>query len=585
MHELLTAIDKGTVTGLIVVEVNPVEQLPEGDALVKKLKQLQLSVAITSRPSATAEACQLVAAAHHPLERWSDAAPQRDVLTVAQPTLRPLFDTRDPLECALLWHGVKVSPRQYIQSSWGGDTAAGKHAWDQTLSAGVAAKGVAAASAAQRLAIADTTAAADESTLVTLFRGMAAPTDALEVELLEEVGPRDGRGSFNPWLRELPDPLTRAAWTAMVRLAPSLAAANNIHDGDNVTVQVGQRSVQMQARIMPGQHPRVVGVPVGYGVRDGDGGDATRNGYRLAQLTPDGLVTAGLAATLRRTGGGAPLPLMQWESTTHERPIIHQVGRDDEAIEEGHHPEAALWGDDYRYTKHWHMVIDLDSCTGCSACVVACQAENNIAVVGPQNMVDHRDMYWLRIDRYFTGDDDNPEVLFEPMLCAQCDNAPCETVCPVAATVHSHDGLNMQAYNRCVGTRYCANNCPYKVRRFNWFDFTPKDELERLVLNPDVVVRERGVMEKCTFCVQRIQQARIADMAGKPEGATAVQTACQQSCPARAISFGDDVRDTHIQEQQHQPRAFQVLADLGVLPSLTYLARVRRRESTPESGT
>jgi molybdopterin-containing oxidoreductase family iron-sulfur binding subunit len=228
------------------------------------------------------------------------------------------------------------------------------------------------------------------------------------------------------------------------------------------------------------------------------------------------------------------------------------------------------------------MVIDLDACVGCAGCVVACQAENNIPVVGAEQMARHRDMYWLRIDRYFVGDEDDPDVLFEPMLCAQCDHAPCETVCPVAATVQSADGLNQMIYNRCVGTRYCANNCPYKVRRFNWFKFEPTDPIERLVLNPDVVVRSRGVMEKCSFCVQRIQSERIdARRDGRPS--FEVQTACQQSCPAQAISFGDSTdAEGPIAELSEKPRAFQVLAELGVKPSLTYMARVRNREDAGE---
>jgi molybdopterin-containing oxidoreductase family iron-sulfur binding subunit len=227
------------------------------------------------------------------------------------------------------------------------------------------------------------------------------------------------------------------------------------------------------------------------------------------------------------------------------------------------------------------MVIDLDACTGCSACVVACQAENNIAIVGADEMRRQRDMQWLRIDRYFEGDPESPDVLFEPMLCAQCGHAPCETVCPVAATVHSEDGLNQQVYNRCVGTRYCANNCPYKTRRFNWFENAKSfgGPLERLVLNPDVVVRSRGVMEKCTFCVQRIQLARL-EARGRGLDVGEVRTACQQSCPAQAIHFGDRLdAQGDVARQRAKPRAFQVLAELGVEPAVTYLSRVRNREA------
>jgi molybdopterin-containing oxidoreductase family iron-sulfur binding subunit len=230
------------------------------------------------------------------------------------------------------------------------------------------------------------------------------------------------------------------------------------------------------------------------------------------------------------------------------------------------------------------MAIDLDACTGCSACVISCQAENNVPVVGAEEIRKHRDLFWLRIDRYFAGDPDNPDVLMEPMLCQHCDHASCENVCPVLATMQSIDGLNMQVYNRCVGTRYCANNCAYKVRRFNWFKYEMGGPVERMVFNPDVVVRERGVMEKCSFCAQRIQSARIAS---KREGKDSfeVQTACQQSCPAGAITFGDNNRtDSELIKWKKSPRAFQVLPDVGVKPSITYLARVRNRAGEPGKG-
>jgi Fe-S-cluster-containing dehydrogenase component/anaerobic selenocysteine-containing dehydrogenase len=575
---LLAKIQSGAVSAVVIVDINPVEQLPGGDALAAKLKSMTLSVAVTSRPTGTADACQVVVAAHHELERWSDTSPQPGVHTIAQPTLRPLFSTRDPLEAIVRWTGKNTGAQAYVKATWAG-LGVKDADWDETLSQGMASEQLAAAMEAARAAPADDGEPGSEASLAKMFKGIAAPADGLEVELLEEVGVGDGRASYNPWLRELPDPLTRSSWVAAARISPALAASKGVANGDILTIGVGDQTVEMQAVVLPGQHDRVVGVPVGYGVKDGDGGKAIQNGYRLAALNAEGLRTAGLGATVARKGSGADLPLMQWEGSTHGRPIIHQVETDDEKIDAGHHSNEVLWGDDRQYSPHWHMVIDLDSCTGCSACVVACQAENNIPVVGPKNMTDHRDMHWLRMDRYFVGAEDDPEIVFEPMLCAQCDNAPCETVCPVAATVHSHDGLNMQAYNRCVGTRYCANNCPYKVRRFNWFDFTPTDELQRLVLNPDVVVRDRGVMEKCTFCVQRIQAKRI-----HPDSEP-VQTACQQSCPAKAISFGDRAGDDHIQEQLHEPRAFQVLADLGVLPSITYLARVRRRDPKTGKGT
>lgn len=330
----------------------------------------------------------------------------------------------------------------------------------------------------------------------------------------------------------------------------------------------------MPVRLSPGQHNSVVGIPLGYGVVDGDRSQTPKNAAVLLTGAPSTLVHV-LGASVTSTGTHDKLPLSQIQSDTQNRPIVHQVESFQEKIDEPHH-DATIWPKhDYPTTK-WEMVIDLDACTGCNACVVSCQAENNIPVVGDDEMRRNRDMYWLRIDRYFSGDNNNPQVLFEPMMCAQCENAPCETVCPVAATVHSADGLNQQAYNRCVGTRYCANNCPYKVRRFNWFSYASTDPVEKLVLNPDVVVRDRGVMEKCTFCVQRLQGTRIHNkVTGQQE---VPKTACQESCPTQAISFGNAAdQKAPLLQLKNQPRAFTVLADLGVGPSITYLAKVRKK--------
>jgi molybdopterin-containing oxidoreductase family iron-sulfur binding subunit len=585
---LRAALAAGEVGALFVLGLDPVDQLPDGEAFAAGLRRAPLTIAVTDRPTATAAACRVVAAAHHPLECWGDAEPRPGVLTLAQPAIRPLFDTRAPLSSLLVWAGAPASDdRLYLRERWGrevlraADEVALEAAWRAAVSRGIAQSG-APATRLPAAAKPGDAAAALRAALEAAPTVEAAP---FEAELVGEVALRDGSRAHVPWLRELADPLTRVAWTPCARLAPEAARALGVTDGDVVAVSVGEQRLELPARVLPGQHPRVVGVPVGYGRPDGDGSRPRANAYRLARLEADGRARRrGLPARVERTGRRERLPLVQPQPSSEGRPVVFQVAARDEHVHGAHLPAGRdLWPDHDRGAPQWQMAIDLDSCTGCSACVVACQAENNVAVVGPQEVARNRGMHWIRIDRYFAGDPARPDVLFEPMMCSQCHHAPCETVCPVAATVHSEDGLNQQVYNRCVGTRYCANNCPYKVRAFNWFDNQPSEALERMVLNPDVVVRARGVMEKCSFCVQRIQAARIAARAEGRAEVPEVQTACQQSCPARAIHFGDG-GDPEIASRHADPRAFRVLAELGVGPRITYLARVRTRAASTAGG-
>ncbi len=573
------ALARGEVGALLVLGLDPLDQWPDADAIRKALARVPLTIAVTDRPTATASACQVVAAAHHPLECWSDASPRAGVLSLAQPAVRPLFATRAPLASLLAWSGAPLrEDREFLAERWKREVlpAADAAAWRTAVRRGLAPEGAAvAALPAARPSDAVAAVAALRAAVAT--SAAARPADVLEAELIAEVALRDGSRSHVPWLRELPDPLTRAAWSACARLAPETARSLGVADGDIVRVSVGARSVEMAARVLPGQHPRVIGLPVGYGGR-GSGDPVEWNATRAASLDGSGrALRRGLSARVERTDRRERLPLVQRHASSEGRPIVFQVAGADEAVHGAHVPEGRdLWPAREPTKPQWHMVLDLDACTGCSACVVACQAENNIAVVGADEIARNRGMHWLRIDRYFVGSPDEPDVLFEPMMCSQCDHAPCETVCPVAATVHSEDGLNQQVYNRCVGTRYCANNCPYKVRRFNWFDNQPSEPVARMVLNPDVTVRARGGREKCTFCVQRIQAARIAARAAGTADLPEVQTACQQSCPARAIHFGDGASES-IASRRHAPRAFQALADVGVWPLFTYLARVRTR--------
>jgi molybdopterin-containing oxidoreductase family iron-sulfur binding subunit len=558
----------GGLGALVVLDIDLVSLLPVGEEIEAAIGELPLSIAVSERPNATTSACHAVAAAHHGLECWSDVESHASLVTLAQPAVRPLFATRHPIENFLYWSGAADADyRRYLQAAF-----RDRGSWTSLVrSAGLDADLV-------------TPAAPEPLPLDTALGALSrearvrAAAPEIEVELRSAHAIRNQADAANPWLRELPDPLTRVSWVPAIRVAPELARARGIEDGDVLEVATDSGVVTMPARVLPGQHPRVIGVPLGY-VEQGQ-----ENASRLARFDDGRLLFEGLGARIEPTGRRDALPLVQIESSAAGRPVVHQLVGRGAALHVPHHPEATLWPEREKRSPHWEMVIDLDTCTGCSACVVACQAENNIPVVGADEVSRQREMHWLRIDRYFVDSPETTDVLFEPMLCAQCDNAPCETVCPVAATVHSEDGLNQQIYNRCVGTRYCANNCPYKVRRFNWFDNKPADPIERLVLSPDVVVRPRGVMEKCSFCVQRIQGARIA---ARREGLEnfSIETACQQSCPAQAIRFGDGADpESDVRQLGQDPRAFQVLAELGVRPSISYLARMRHRTSESSEG-
>jgi molybdopterin-containing oxidoreductase family iron-sulfur binding subunit len=408
-------------------------------------------------------------------------------------------------------------------------------------------------------------------------------------------------------------------WDNYASLSPAAARKIGVEDGDVVRVVAdGGPAIELPAFVQPGQHDAAVAIALGYGRTGTDRFGKIGPPWFEARARPDvvginasGFVTAtdgarqysGRGVTVTKTGGRHQLASTQVHYSLsppggpETRPIIQETTLAEltgaaaaPAAGEGAEENAAkrlgdLWPDDHQATGHrWGMTVDLNSCTGCSACVVACQSENNVPVVGQDEVRRSREMHWIRIDRYYSGTDEDPEVSHQPMLCQHCTHAPCETVCPVLATVHSDEGLNEQAYNRCVGTRYCANNCPYKVRRFNWFDYPHEDRLQNLVFNPNVVVRSRGVMEKCSFCVQRIEEQKIeARRLGQPLADGAIKTACEQACPAQAIVFGDlHDPNSRVTALAAGKRAYRVLDELNTQPAVRYLKVVR--QDRPAAG-
>ena len=637
VEALLGELERGEVDALLIAGPNPVYERSSRGDLAEWIARIPMSVAFVERPDETSSNCRFVCPTPHYLESWGDGQPVDGVFTLQQPCVRPIGDTRPLLETLGIWNGNPRSAHDQIRATWrailsvADPTASGSAVSSEDAPADVAVDD-SAFEAAWTQAVHDGFHDA--------VREMSSPA-VFDAGGIEPIGPRaqladgeyalrlyakggllDGSHAYNAWLQELPDPVTKITWDNYACLSPQAAATLGVEGGDVVRLTPGDGGAPLELPVVvqPGQHDRAVCVALGYGgvaterfaglgpqwlERRDTVGSNGRVGVNVApwyRFIDGALDPAALVVTVEPTGRVHPLAATQTHHTitvpehlaprgAARRPTVHEVALGavgTNASADGQHEPhgVSMWGSGHAYTGHrWAMAIDLDACTGCSACVVACQVENNIPVVGKDEVRRRREMHWMRIDRYYSGDDDRLEVAHQPMLCQHCENAPCETVCPVLATVHSAEGLNQQIYNRCVGTRYCANNCPYKVRRFNWFDYPHDDQMENLVLNPDVTVRSRGVMEKCSFCVQRIQEAR---MEARREGVAltdgAVRPACEQSCPAKAIVFGDvNDAESRVSQAVASSRAYRVLEELNVRPSVSYLAVVRDEISGGEA--
>jgi molybdopterin-containing oxidoreductase family iron-sulfur binding subunit len=603
MERLIQSMEKGEVQALIVYGVDPAYDYPEAARFVKALENVALSVSLAERMDDTAAHVHAVCPDHHFLEAWGDAEPVRSVYSLAQPTIAPLFDTRAAQDSLLAWlateHTGHPDYHVYLRDFWRKNLHSRQTRypdfddfWDRTLQAGFFEPSLEPAVVAP---FAGDWASAAREVREGSGEQPAGP-DRYELHLYETVGMRDGRHANNPWLQELPDPVTKVTWGNYAAVAPALAARHGLEDGDVIALvpSTGKVRLELPVLVQPGQAPTTISVAVGYGRA---GGKVSRGVG--ANVYPWAPVVAGLrrsyatGVALEKTGRREPLASTQTHHSMEGRPIVREVSlaryrKDPSAGNEDHREQPSLWAEHAPGDHQWGMAVDLSSCTGCSACVVACQAENNVPVVGKDEVRRGREMHWIRLDRYYSGSPEAPDTVFQPMMCQHCNNAPCEPVCPVLATVHSSDGMNQQVYNRCIGTRYCENNCPYKVRRFNWFeyakngrfDYNMNSALGTMVLNPDVVVRSRGVMEKCSLCVQRVQAAKVtAKQQGRAVAEGDVQTACQQACPAQAIVFGDGSDPTsRLSRLRKGPRHYQVLGELGTRPNVGYLTKVRNRE-------
>ncbi|MAD36577.1 MAG: molybdopterin oxidoreductase [Tistrella sp.] len=591
--QLVDDMAAGRVTTLAVLGANPAYAAPAGSGFGEAAAQVGTIIHAGLHVDETAAIAGWHLPLAHELESWSDARAVDGTVSIIQPLVRPFHDVRGRHRVlagltGILPGGAEPPERAWVMETWRQRWgAAFEDRWRAALLAGLV-EGTAAPEVRPD-AVIDPPAVADEPVV-----------DGLSVVFGPDPTIWDGRFADNAWLQETPKPANKVTWTNVIGISPALAAARGLKGGDVVTLSAAGRSLQGPVWITPGQEADTVSVTFGYGRRKA-GRVGQGIGYDAFAIRPHGEIWHVEEARLQATGASRRIATTQAHQAMDGFDFVRTVPPDAQDI--SHHratpgPKAAEAERARAPTFYpvresgdgpsWAMAIDLDLCIGCNACVVACVAENNVAMVGEDLVAEGREMHWLRVDHYHEGDPAEPRAYFQPVPCMHCEQAPCEMGCPVNATVHSSEGLNVQIYNRCIGTRTCSSFCPYKVRRFNWFDYTGDDPEElRAMRNPDVTVRDRGVMEKCTYCVQRISDARIkAKIDGRPIGDGEVVTACQQACPTRAITFGN-IADpgAEVTRQKTGPRNYALLEEANTWPRTTYLARIEEPDETGPGET
>ncbi len=668
MHTLVADMNAGRVGALFILDTNPAYSYPNAQAFKEGLKKVKLKVSFSPKLDETTELCTMVIPNSHYLESWGDAEYKAGYLSFIQPTISPLFKTRQWQDSLLKWGGTPVAASApadttsttagtatndsndyltYLRNFWT-QRLGGKANWEKALRDGVVIPPTAGTAGGSGF-----NGGGVQAALAAIAALPKAGAGTWEVQFYEKVSMGSGAQASNPWLQEMPDPVTKATWDNYAMI--SAAAAKELlgiditksHEADRYEVHpkkptlmitIGGKEIELPAMIVPGTEKNTIGIALGYG-RSGKAGVAAKgagkNAYPLLAMSSTGVASYHMPITkVAKTGNTYEIAQNQTHNvyegrievvketslaTLRKHPTMFKDQRDwlvrHYSKKSGdYRNEASLYDPrlNDRPGIHWGMSVDLNACNGCGACIVSCNAENNVPVVGKREVLRGHDMHWIRIDRYYLSDENNPDevkdVVFMPMMCQHCDNAPCENVCPVAATNHSSEGLNQMTYNRCIGTRYCANNCPYKVRRFNWADYTGadsfpnnqvghisdvtmdmNDDLTRMVLNPDVTVRARGVIEKCSFCVQRLQEGKLkAKKAGRPVIDGEIKVACQSACPTNAIVFGDsNDRDSKVsQERAHSPlRMYYALEQIHVLPNVNYMAKIRNTDEVLENTT
>ncbi|MBM3784740.1 MAG: 4Fe-4S dicluster domain-containing protein [Acidobacteria bacterium] len=586
LAELVKEMNAGSVKSLLILGGNPVYDAPADFGFGAALKNVANSVYAGPEVNETAAACHCSLPESSYLEAWGDVAHPDGTVSIVQPLIEPLFSTKSAIELiGYVLTGKWQRGYEIVKAQWKLTDAAWKKALHDGVIAGVTAPIL--------------KPNAEKAKVEAAVNSASKSKGEIEVTFFPSASVFDGRFANNAWLHEAPDPVTKVVWDNAALMSPKTAKAmgvDTIQDNvgtysQRITVEIDGRSIEAPVVVLPGHADGAVTLTLGYGrnIVGRVGKGIGYNAYAVRGSTTQGIAAT---ATVRKAAGTNYMVTTQEHHDQAGRPIVQEASVQKYA-EEPHfakhdeeHVELFQLFDSHDYSKgsQWGMAIDLNACIGCNACLLACQSENNIPVVGKDQVAKGREMHWIRLDRYFTGSEEDPQAVYQPMACQQCENAPCESVCPVAATVHSPEGLNDMAYNRCVGTRYCANNCPYKVRRFNYLNWhKDMEEIQKMVHNPDVSVRMRGVMEKCNYCVQRIQEAKIkAKAEGRAKGEAGpykvgeVLSACQQTCPADAIQFGD-INDpaSRVAQLKKDHRNYSLLHELNVRPRTTYLAKLR----------
>jgi len=646
VFELVKEMNEGKVDALFLYNTNPAYTLPNAKQFAEGLKKTGLTVSFADRADETASLVQYICPDHHYLESWNDANPRKGYYGLTQPTIAPLFKTRAAQESLLKWADNNETYHDFIKKHWDKNMFPLQSKelffesfWNMSLHDGIFSPQL---SESFKLS---------ESSPASAFKGNvgeaanvikkgATTSGDYELVIYVKTGIGEGNQANNPWLQELPDPISKITWDNYITMSPAEMEDpkwnfSRLERGDNsadvVELTVNGMTVKLPVIPQPGQKKGTLGIALGYG-RTKAGKTANGvgvNAYPFTSLVNGTIQYCAIGAKIAKTTEKYPIGSTQTHHTMMGREIVKETtldeyiknpksGNKEFTVTTTNHGKQRpnkvnLWAD-HPIDKglRWGLVIDLNSCIGCGACVTSCSSENNVPVVGKDEVRRSREMHWIRIDRYYSSDmndekakeekkgtvamftemekpsSENPQVVFQPVMCQHCNHAPCETVCPVAATTHSMEGLNQMAYNRCIGTRYCANNCPYKVRRFNWFkysdnnqfDFNMNNDLGKMVLNPDVVVRSRGVMEKCSLCVQNIQAGKLK---AKKEGKTIkdgdITTACASACPTNAIVFGDlNDENSMITKQSKDERSYHLLEEVGTQTNVHYLTKVRNVE-------